>query len=472
MADSIEIALLGFISTCAGVDWNLNSTQIASITSAVFLGQFIGSLFWGPLADVYGRRITFSFTMFIITLASFASTYSNDLYMLIIIQMIVGFGIGGLTIPFDLLSEFLPGHKRGEYLMKMSYFWTFGSIIVNLIAWVFLSHRGWKIIILYSAYFVSILSIISIYYFPESPRWLISQNRIKEAEDVINDVIKFNKVKSFKFRLINSNNNKLETNIVDIKNDTLLISSSKKIIFDQLILHYRSYIYLFKKENFGYSLSLWLCWFSFGFAYYGVILFVYRINNITNSNHSSDLTCSFNYENIIFNSGSEFIGVFLTLFIIDSWGRPLTMFSTYLLSGISVLLMGFIFDKKFLFIISLIARSATISANSATWVITPELYNSETRATGHSSCNAFLRIGAFLSSYVVQSNMSIFIVGIILFIANLFGMFGCLFLPNIHLQELHNNNNDFLLEVFLFKGIPKKICKTLFPNFGQCCIKK
>ena len=59
MADAMEVSLLAFISTCADRDWDLTDSQVASITSVVFAGQLIGSMFWGPLADHRGRKIVF-----------------------------------------------------------------------------------------------------------------------------------------------------------------------------------------------------------------------------------------------------------------------------------------------------------------------------------------------------------------------------------------------------------------------------
>lgn len=47
------------MSPCVGDDWDLNDNEIAVITSTVFAGILLGSLFWGPFADYYGRRLAF-----------------------------------------------------------------------------------------------------------------------------------------------------------------------------------------------------------------------------------------------------------------------------------------------------------------------------------------------------------------------------------------------------------------------------
>jgi hypothetical protein len=47
--------------------------------------------------------------------------------------MVVGFGVGGLTVPFDILAEVLPTKHRGKNLLYIEYFWycwhTYGTPI-------------------------------------------------------------------------------------------------------------------------------------------------------------------------------------------------------------------------------------------------------------------------------------------------------------------------------------------------------
>jgi hypothetical protein len=41
-------------------------------------------------------------------------------------RAIVGFGVGGAVVPFDLLAEFLPNKHRGTFLIYIEGFWTIG----------------------------------------------------------------------------------------------------------------------------------------------------------------------------------------------------------------------------------------------------------------------------------------------------------------------------------------------------------
>ena len=130
-ADAMEVSLLAFMSVCAGVEWHLSNAIIASITAAVFVGQFFGGLFWGPVADHIGRRKSFVAIITIISGAGVISGFSPNYQSLILFRFICGFGVGGLTVPFDLLAEFMPNDIRGAYLMKMEYFWCSGSMFVT-----------------------------------------------------------------------------------------------------------------------------------------------------------------------------------------------------------------------------------------------------------------------------------------------------------------------------------------------------
>ena len=185
MCDAMEVSLLSFLATCAGNEWGLSDVQRASISAVVFSGQLFGGFFWGPIADRYGRKIAFLCACSLIVAFGLLSASSRTYEWLLTFRAIVGFGVGGLTVPFDLLAEFLPSAERGKYLLYIEYFWTLGSLFVAGIAWLFLDTIGWRGLCYVVSAPVAICSVISIVYLPESPRWLLLKGRIGKTNDAI-----------------------------------------------------------------------------------------------------------------------------------------------------------------------------------------------------------------------------------------------------------------------------------------------
>ena len=74
--------------------------------------SFISRYFWGPVADVFGRRKAFIGAATVISLAGLASGVAPSYGALLALRALVGFGLGGSSVPFDLLAEFCPPKER------------------------------------------------------------------------------------------------------------------------------------------------------------------------------------------------------------------------------------------------------------------------------------------------------------------------------------------------------------------------
>lgn len=393
MADAMEVSLLSFLATCVGEDWNLTSNEIASITSVVFAGELLGAIFWSQIADKFGRRISFICACSLISCGGIFSALSPSLGWLLFFRGLVGFGVGGLNVPFDLLAEFLPSDFRGSFLNYLEIFWTIGSLFVCGVAWALLSTKGWRVLTIITSIPVIISAILTVMYLPESPRWLLICGKIREAECVIRDAFAVNGQDIHAFQL------------------------SAEVQESEHFSH-GSYMDLIRtKETRRITIPLVLVWFCFGFAYYGVILFVSRLYNTSSDDDSQ--TCSFDYSSMFINACGELVGLGFTIYIIDRIGRTKTQGMLYVMGGIAVLCMGFGLPRYSILAVAWIARMFAMGSSSATWVATPELFSTDTRASGHSICNAAARIGAFLSPYFVVSNIHIIIVGIGLAIMNI-----------------------------------------------------
>ena len=445
MADALEVSLLSFLATCAGADWGLSTAEEASITSVVFIGIVCGTMFWGMFADKYGRKLSYFAACGLITAGGFLSGASPSYGWLIFFRSVAGFGIGGASVPFDLLAEFLPTSHRGQFLIYIEYFWTIGSMFVAGLAWATLSQQGWRFLAYMTAIPVLFASVASYFYLPESPRWLLIKGRVAEAEEIVRAAALVNGVTMEPFRLAG-------------------------VTVDELSIKDATYMDLFRdKEAMRTSIPLWIVWTMFGFTYYGIILFVGRLYSTDDDDGSDDKKCSFDYESIFINSTAEVVGCTVCALCIDRFGRVKSQTLFYLLAGFAVFLMGFETGVTAVMVVGFMGRIGALAASvryifkferpvvlvdvhaliiyqcynfyntimqSATWVTTPELYSTEMRTVGHSTCVAMSKLGAFCAPYLIISSASDVTVGIVLCVMNVIGAVAANFLPDTTSKNL------------------------------------
>ena len=118
-ADAMQVILLSFLTLVLKEEWSLSNAKTESITSCLFAGSMLGTLVLGPAADAYGRRPIFLMSAIIISVFGFATSFSHNYTVFVFLLFWIGFGVGGLVVPFDLLAEFLPSKGRGKILLSI-----------------------------------------------------------------------------------------------------------------------------------------------------------------------------------------------------------------------------------------------------------------------------------------------------------------------------------------------------------------
>lgn len=120
-------------------------------------------------------------------------------------------------------------------------------MFVAAAAWLFLSSEGWRFLTFLTAVPVTVSSLISVFYLPESPRWLVVEGRVSDAEKVLRDAAVVNGTPLAPFVLSNNASTCTES------------SSSVMELLAELV----------KGEVARVSIPLWIAWLSFGFCYFG-----------------------------------------------------------------------------------------------------------------------------------------------------------------------------------------------------------
>ena len=427
-ADSMEIMLLSFLSIILQEEWGLTPAQTATITSCVFAGSLTGTLILGPLGDRIGRRPIFLACGLIISLFGIATGFATNYVQLVLTRFLVGFGVGGLTVPFDILAEFLPTQIRGRYLLLIEYFWTAGSMAVPIVAYLTVGKGlSWNIFVLICAIPCIASFVMGAYLVPESPRWLLSQGRKDEALQILRDAAAVNKLDPMTVYPSG-------TELQDEKEESgkfadLLSPKWKKI-----------------------TLLLWGAWTGFAYCYYGTIIAVTRVFEVSDGgamdddlgngaadDDINDTGVQFDYQAIFISSSAELIGTALVVFLVDRAGRIASQVSAYLVGGICLFLLCFFSEggnRPFLICVSFGARVCEMMGSCVTWVTTAEVLSTEIRTTGHSAANAVARTGGFFSPYLVGGKLSLPTVGIIMLVIHLFTAFCASRLPETRGKRL------------------------------------
>ncbi|XP_006872985.1 PREDICTED: solute carrier family 22 member 5 [Chrysochloris asiatica] len=176
-------------------EWNLvceDDWKAPLTISLFFVGVLVGSFISGQLSDRFGRKNVLFVTMAMQTGFSFLQVFSTNFEMYTVLFIIVGMGqISNYVAAFVLGTEILGKSARIVFsTLGVCIFYSFGYMLLPLFAYFI---RTWRMLLL--ALTVPGLLCAALWWFiPESPRWLISQGRYKEAEGIIRKAAKINRI--------------------------------------------------------------------------------------------------------------------------------------------------------------------------------------------------------------------------------------------------------------------------------------
>lgn len=185
IVDTMKPATLGFVVPAMATEYHMSLKGAALLPFVAITGTVVGSLVWGRLADIYGRRATIllSGLMYVATcVCGFMPSFGWNLAMCFLMGAAAG---GMLPTVYSLASESIPSRHRGWILVLMSGVGTTGGYLVaSGAATVIEPLLSWRALWLLGAPTGLLLLALS-WYIPESPRFLLAAGRNEEAAEVM-----------------------------------------------------------------------------------------------------------------------------------------------------------------------------------------------------------------------------------------------------------------------------------------------
>ncbi len=192
--DGLEITIAGNAASLLSdkSSLNLSSGGVGFAVGTVYLlGEVAGALFFGRLSDRWGRRNLFVITLGVYLLggAMTALTFGHGqgwVYYLYLSRFIAGMGIGGEYAAINsAIDELIPSRYRGRVDIAVNGTYWGGAFLATLITLAVINNLpvsySWRIAFL-AGPALGFLIIFVRRNLPESPRWLLMQGRVEEAE--------------------------------------------------------------------------------------------------------------------------------------------------------------------------------------------------------------------------------------------------------------------------------------------------
>ena len=165
-------------------DWGLSYISEALVPNSLMIGLFIGSYFWGIIADKHGRIFSYKQNLLYIAGGCILGAFAPDIWMLSASYIITGFGIGGsFTVDGTVFREHSPAEKS-YLLVALSIFTPIGSALPPGLAWIYSYSdvQVWRYV-QGSLGLIALVLAIPRLWIKETPLYLISKiEREKEKE--------------------------------------------------------------------------------------------------------------------------------------------------------------------------------------------------------------------------------------------------------------------------------------------------
>ncbi|PWC51605.1 MFS transporter [Azospirillum sp. A23] len=169
-------------------EWGLGPEQTGLVLSMGYLGQLIGAVFFGWLAERIGRLSVLLFTILLFVSMDVACLFAWGAASMMVFRFVQGIGTGGeVPVASAYINEYIGSKGRGRFFLLYEVMFLLGLVGAGLIARALVPVYGWQAMFLVGLVPAAIL-IPFRFFMRESPRWLASRGRYEEADRIVSQL--------------------------------------------------------------------------------------------------------------------------------------------------------------------------------------------------------------------------------------------------------------------------------------------
>ena len=408
-------------------EWSLVCDQSSSVKmtmSAFMFGVMIGAFFLGKFADNYGRKTCMMVTTLGVIVFNTLSAVITSYKLYILSKLVVGFFQAGFILAsFVLVNEIVGASKRS--LIGLLFQTSFSGFIV-IMSFIAYQIPHWRQLTMAVSALMAPLLVINLF-IPESPRWLLSKNRKKDAIKVLTDIAEGNgKTLTDKLKLLlDSNEEKADAKVVEGLTD---LFKSRQLAMVTLIQIYS--------------------WFVNSGAYYALTI-------AAGSAGSADL-----YTATALSGAVEIPAYVLSYWLLGVLGRRNTLCLSMVVGGLACLGIQLLASlaPSITQSLALLGKLSISASFAVVYIHSGEIFPTTVRNSGMGLVSVAARVGGIMAPFIVSlgefiPHLQFTVLGLMALTAGLMN----LRLPETAGKELPEDINDLVCMISSNSRIsPKK----------------
>ncbi|MGF6307998.1 putative MFS transporter [Bradyrhizobium sp. i1.8.4] len=374
--DAMDAAVLAFILPVLRTAWGLTNVETGVLGSSTFVGYLFGALLAGTLGDLIGRRAVMMSALALYSAASLVSAAVDSWPSFFAARVVAGMGTGAESaIIAPYLAEFVARRYRGAFTGALAGFFSFGFVAAALLGYFIVPayENGWRIVLVITA-----VPVVMLLWWrrslPESPRWLESRGRSKEAEAVLD---------------------KIEAGFARegrVLPAPIAEPAAPAVSTGTLASNFAA---LLAGRQARITTMTWIMWLSITFSYYSFFVW---IPGLLVQNGMS-ITKSFGYSLAMYCA--QVPGYFTAAWFNEQIGRQATIASYMVLGGASALGLAFAKSDGEIMAAGLLLSFFMNGTYAGVYAYTAEVFPTAIRTTGAGLASAIGRIGAIAAPILV-----------------------------------------------------------------------
>lgn len=372
--DAFDALAIAYVLPVIVPLWKLAPGQIGTLISAGFVGQLVGALVGGSLAERFGRRPVIVVAVLWFGLLSLACGFAWSYESLLVLRLLQGLGLGAeVPVAATYISELAKAGGRGRFVLLFELVFPVGLVSAAVFGRWIVPTFGWQYL-----FFVggvpALFALFMMRNLPESPRWLASRGRSMDASDAI----------AFIEKKVASATGKPLPPVAP----TLQFVGTKR----------PSWADLFGGVYLRRTLVIWVCWFATYFANYGLTTW---LPTVYVSVFKVPLADALSYG--LITQACGLLTSFACALLIDRIGRRIWFSIAFGGAAAALLTLWWIGPStaERVLVFATLTNLCISTLSLALYLYTAELYPTRVRALGTSTATAWLRLASILGPQVV-----------------------------------------------------------------------